>query len=322
MKKAAEAPAEDFITAYTRWDRAVISDAPTASVVFDSFCLFMEHQLLNEQKPVNLGFAKISAVMARKTWDLVVFHKYNCEYLRRRRVNRAGVKFQPMEEYLCESLAKENVTAWDEEKGIFRWTLNIVPTESFTLNCESLEAARKEKSGGLSQYVLSGQDQLKRQIPALYEAFIHFLKEARHPILVLPQSADRSSPLFTGKRRYRTGPKGAKKTHWTAALRPAPNLSGNPVVLGRSMDLGTAQVVATENEGVQSMSYLEQRKKDLRDTGQNMDESKDGSDGDAWLRVLHAVEGEAGRSVLVKPRDSRSDGLEHRVESAAEETKT
>jgi hypothetical protein len=304
----------DFAGEYSRWDRTLIPDSATAMLVWDSFCRFAEHCLLNLNQPVDLGFGRVSAVMARTTWQVQAILKLTRQLaLHNKKKKSPGPGKLDQQTLLCEILTDEDMTAWDESRNIFRWCLAIVPTPAFSQTSIALEQAKRKASSDWEQYVLKGYDQLKRQLPATYEAFRFFYKEARHPIACLPESVTKRANVFlsasnnySSRRRYRTAPKGTA-VNWRH--RDAPKPGGAPIVVGRSVDMGTAKVVAPENESVHDVRDLQPGCENLRNAGPGVDKPPDGGGGSFGLPVSYADEGVVKDELLALPPDRGENGV-------------
>lgn len=297
----------DFTGEYSKWDRTLIPDSATAMLVWDSFCRFAEHCLLNLNQPVDIGFARISAVMARTTWKVQAIQKFMAHLDRH---SRTGVGKLDQQTLLCEILTDEDMTAWDEHRNVFRWCLAIAPLPSFSKTTIALEQAKRKASKDWEEYVLKGYDQLKRQLPSTYEAFKFFYSEARHPIAVLPQSVTKRTKVFLksseGRRRYRTAPKG-KAVNWRH--RDAASPTGTAVVIGKSLDMGTAKVMAPTDESVHDVRDLQQGDENLRDCGQGVVEPVVREGGAGGLPVLDADQIAVESELLAKSPDRGEDGL-------------
>ncbi len=299
----------DFTGEYSKWDRTLIPDAATAMLVWDSFCRFAEHCLLNLNRPVDIGFARVSAVMARTTWQVQAIQKFMFHAARHKRMQHASPGKFDQQTLLCEILTNEDMTAWDEKRNVFRWSLAIAPTGDFSKTSIALEEAKRKASKDWEEYVLKGYDQLKRQLPSTYEAFKFFYTEARHPVIVLPQSVTKRTNVFLSerkRRRYRTAQKGEVKVytnrHGTFPARAS-------VVVGKSLDMGTAKVMAPTDESVHDVRDLQPGDENLRDGRENVGESIDGESGANRLPVSHADESVAESELLALPTDRREDGV-------------
>lgn len=284
-------PPKTFIGEYVKWDKSLIKDEASAALVYDSFCRFMQHWMINENQPVDIGFAKVYALMARINFPVVVYNR--CVD------NQNNVPNKHTQKVICENLTHENMSAWDLQRNSFMWNLFVVPSDSFRSTYRALEEAKKEADRWVRPsrfyYYEHAVDQLRRQLPNAYEVYRTFIKEAQHPFLVLPHS-------------------GQGRRNWDAfgAIRKkvghAPSLLKQPVVIGASLDAGTAQVVATADAEVLPLRDFLQREEDVRQVGASMDEPGR-QDGTTRLPLRDVCEGVDADKLLVSGPSGAHAGL-------------
>lgn len=287
---------EDFITAYSKWDKTMIENTATAKVVWDSLCRYMQHWMLVKEKPIDFGFAKLYALMARKTWDIAIYNKFRMKDGAppvKYRGNQFITAIKENEDYLCKVMTSEDILAWDSKREICRWVLEVAPSKSFEaamIAVEEMRRGSKTQQGYFNEIV----ELLKRQIPTTYELFRHFAKEASIQIPRFPAS-------FTGRERVFKKAAGFKpKKSWhKIPLKPRKPRSvfGSHVCLGAAIEDGSALAMVSENASLSTLPDLQLRCQNVRDAGPGMDQSG-GESGTGGVPVLHAAEGQDGGELL------------------------
>lgn len=300
MWRSPEKPIADdnFIRAYCAWDRSMIGKPALAALVFDSFCRFMQHWLLNKQQPVSLGFAQLFAMQARANWKAAILVKL---------VNRVnGIKgwhktadmpTGELQAKLLEFFMSSRMTALDVKAKCLRWTIDVAPTEEFHRTCQALEE-EKRASGHYFQRV---EDQLKRQVKYAYQILRAHALETSRPMLLLPHDgvperlADLSRKEFT--------------KFLDEAKESPPSDVESPVVLDRSSRVGGLVDVVPADALLSALPDLSARCATVRERGENLAEPEHGDHGVAGLPVRDVREGAPESELLAGGADRGENGL-------------
>ena len=188
----------DFIKAYCGEHYAMIRDPLLAEAVWFSFCRFMMHWLLNENKTVDLVFAKLNAFVLRANWASVAA-KYEKQMFRQGKMFRDQL-YNPDQQSIvdrgvAEYLITSPVSGVRDKIPII--TLDCQVTDKWRDFVVRLEQHRKSFRNGWS-YPWMLAHRMKLQLPRVIEAYASFLKEARTPPFLVPKVIrDR----VTGQRR-------------------------------------------------------------------------------------------------------------------------
>lgn len=209
-----------------------ISDRYKAELIFVSFCKFMLHWLVNEQKPVELGFCTLVPVPLRANWKSLLLTK--------------GVGKKPEE--VGKEVLNGLYTAWRDKprprlgthsnKHIF-WSLEVLPERSWFRATIAFERVRRSVKyrlkGELFRYCRAVTESIRRSIPSLARLYATYVSQVKRPAarLGLEHGLKNKVPQPVGERRgdiFRVAP--ARVVHPAYDLRNSAPIP--PVELGDS----------------------------------------------------------------------------------------
>lgn len=192
-------------------------------------------RLINDQKPVHLGFCRIYAVPYRVNWKQILLQWDRCKFWKNGRKSPDAIASM-QERKVAHSMIEERLTAWNVENFGIEWTLEIVPTTQWHKLVRDAEEAkrvsRKTKGPEINHGYIAGiVDTMKRLLPYSQDVYRDYLERISRPILILDQTVDHETDFrnHLGKRIKRFVPKTKRDKGKTAA--PI-KLSGEPISLG------------------------------------------------------------------------------------------
>lgn len=290
---------EDFVTAYCQHSTSVLKNKNDARFAWASFCKFMMHWMLHLEKPLHLGFARITAVPARSNWLAILHARY---VIALRYVNFSEAKFKK------KHLQHMTMTAFDERTQTIRWSLAL---ESLPLFQSESCKVELERQRGVRKYPVHVSNLLKKHSHRMYEIFKAYLSQAAHPVLRLPQ--------VKFGRAKRNGNKSGDVEAPTIAIDPPQPASG---VFGvdRVLEPGAAGCLESENAFMLEVSDLQPAFENVRNGGNDLDQHENGQERTSRLRLPDVVEGEDARQLLEIRSDGRDDdrtGVANRTEQPA-----
>jgi hypothetical protein len=161
----------------------VLRDPFQAEIVFNSFCKFMLHWMLNKQKSVDLGFCELCPVPYRPNWYQMILEKDLAL--------AAQVKLDGKHEWLSagftslvgrnipEHLLDPKLTFWNVEDKHFYWSIAARPKSLWWRMVKLVERARAGKHRG--GYGIKVGETLKRMLPQSMRLYASFLQQVRLP---------------------------------------------------------------------------------------------------------------------------------------------
>lgn len=246
----------DFVNAYCKTRDAGVRNPILFGYIWSSACNFMLEWLLFHQKPIDLGFATLNAFCARANWQTAVIGRLMARKANHKQENSAEARRRETRKILNQSF----VTAWDNENGVVRWTLDITPEEPFHSAALQFETKRKRvRSRYLAQILrLLKSPQHKDR---MYASHLAFDRQTKSPYAALPHGA---LPGHKGEgEEPGVGPQ------------PPPHWPQTPVVAGAKMEDGSGRAVVSEDACLPKVPALEQLSEDLRHTRKNLDATRE-----------------------------------------------
>jgi hypothetical protein len=198
----------DFIKGYCESEFAVSKDPAVMDVMWISLCKFALHWLVNEEREIDMIFARIIPLAFRKNWSNAAA-KYELRKFREHQIQKSEFLCPNQESIidrgLADYLASDNLTSFDEKTKLPRMCLEILEGREYREATQRREKARRQRWG--IKFWERFFDRLKRQLPVVLEIYEHHLREAKYPYCKTnPKSIGGSS----GKRpRTHTGGKAA-----------------------------------------------------------------------------------------------------------------
>lgn len=239
-------PPDDFITGYCQSPYATIRDPLLADLAWVSFCKWMLHWLMFEQRTVSLIFAELVPLQVRRNWAQVLAKLEQKELPRNRR-------YVPnMEKILGRGVPKlaisDYLIGWAGK--YCEWNLEIRTTSDWDHVVEKFEMERWGKYDGTHWHMV--RQQMIRQLPELLLCYEQYLQKASQPSVQLRKMVKvgrygNMAALASGKKITPFSPFLDRND-----LRAAPDSEGG------SEDL------VSEDEILRSLPALQQNAKDLR----------------------------------------------------------
>jgi hypothetical protein len=176
----------EFIDRYCASPYAAVKDPLMADYIWVSFCKFMLHWLMVENRPVHIGFAELVALQARENWMQVLAktEMEKCPAETRYRPNIDSM----IKRGVAEFAAGDFMVGWNGESCV--WTLNVRTTKDWDSMAVRLERERMKARS--NRYYHSVYDQMLRQLPELLATYRQYLAKAALPALKLFKSVQGS----------------------------------------------------------------------------------------------------------------------------------
>lgn len=245
-------PPSEFVAKYCQSSYATIRDPLMADITWISFCKWMLHWMMVENKTVDILFATLVPLQARVNWQQTLAKLEMKHVPERRRFAAAmkaiiarGIPALAMSPYLLSFNGK-----------YCDWTITVRTNEEWDKMAFRTDRARASRYNGACGYALMVEDQLKRQLPELLLCYEDFLEKAVRPAF---KFFNRSRP-----RGFGWGAGGETKHVWFRPLPPlAPHGDGVSLFSHGHKEGGTENVLS-EAEILRSLPDLQRHAKDLR----------------------------------------------------------
>jgi len=182
-----ESGAPEFIEKYCESGYSVISDPVVATVVWASLQKWMLHWLLNEQKPVDIMFAKLVPLCLRRNWCAAAA---KAEHMQMQRSNKGKRKKKHNEKTflspkisemidrgVADFLVGQYATGYDEKHKICPYLIEVVPNERWIKSVLTVENSKKSTG----RYMDRVNHQMRKQLPDALEIYSQYLQEANFP---------------------------------------------------------------------------------------------------------------------------------------------
>lgn len=247
-------------------------------VIWTTICQYGAKYLIEEKKPIDLGFCKIIPCPYRVNWKSLLQARFP--------------GFWRKEVFLHEGFTKQLhntvLAQYNTEHKICAWGLEVVPGERWRMFANGHEARRRSKLGGIgyAQYWNKAIEKVHRY---LLESFCHWADGVRIPCGQLDDG-----PVFGNRAIGPWVPQGRIRPQ--APLDPT---LGSVVVDPKLPELigpGPTKLVSAEKNHVPSLSDLRTEPRHVRLLGgkrrpkSTMAEPEDGSEGTDGMRLLDAPE--------------------------------
>lgn len=186
--------ASEFVRGYCSDPGALVADPLIAEAIYFSFCRYMLHWLLNEQKEVDLVFAKLNSFLFRSNWKSIAagldpnWKDADPQHIVDRGMGDRFVTFR--------------MTAWNAEQRTLRHTLDCRTTEEWERFSNKVEMERKRRTHQqIGQYQNSVFVRIKRQMQKVIQSYAQYLREAACPHVRVPVIKFFSSGSIKAHRR-------------------------------------------------------------------------------------------------------------------------
>lgn len=155
----------------------------SAEVLWLAFCKHILHWLVNENKPVNLGFCELIPVPLRANWKALLLSKYV-----KGRTKLREVSPRRLTENVAERLLfSPEFTAWRDDKRIY-WTLEVLPLKGWFRAMIARERERRRRlSRRLDMYCYSVRQAIKRALPNVIKLYATYVSQTRRPSAYLTE---------------------------------------------------------------------------------------------------------------------------------------
>lgn len=187
---------DEFFAEYAR--NGIVSDPVKAEVIFVSFCKHMLSWMLNEQRPVQLGFCDLYAVPYRPNWKQLLFQRQQGrKVLPKTVLNRASMN-DMVERGVPDDLIDPKLIFWNKPDAHMYWSIEARPRSMWWRMVKAVELAKKAKRHG-GVYLESVSDTLKRLLPQSMELYASYLQQVSVPWVKLAASVRSRSGSFVRK---------------------------------------------------------------------------------------------------------------------------
>lgn len=253
----------DFVVAYceSRYSMPGLRRPLDFALTWDSIRKHMLNWLLSE-KELDLGFAILNAFPARANWKNCVIGRHVA------RDHNVPIGTSVANKNEIKRMLHQNfVSSWDPDTMLSNWSLDITPTRIFHAVIHEQEKERLHKArGNYYKYAWQILRLLKNHTykGRMYEVILAYSKEAQRPIAKLPHGFVPGSESEGKKPEIVAQP----LTSWLQT----------PVVIGKSMEDGSAYAVVPKDEGMPSVPDIRPEDEDVREPNDDMDSSREGAD--------------------------------------------
>ncbi len=175
----------DTVRAYCAWRGALISDPTIFDALFLNFARFAMERLVNERKPVDLVFAKLVPLVARRNWTQCVMRRDHeiGGALRYSTVTGDMVKRKLLDYMATGYICGVNPGTEDQTAT---WTIDVVLQRPFIKMAQAAERERFRMAGKHKPtYWRSVLNELRAQLPRAIEVYAHHIKQTRTPLVHL-----------------------------------------------------------------------------------------------------------------------------------------
>jgi hypothetical protein len=248
--------ARDFIMGYCAESYALVKDPLIAEAIYFSFCRFMLHWLVNEEKEVDLVFAKLNALLLRRNWASAAAKHEHIQ--RGKNLLLKSSYLNPdlqnmVDRGMAHYFVSSSVTAVDRTNKMALYTLDCRQTDEWDRFTRLVE--KKRKGAACERYNTSLLVRMKRQLKKVMESYAQYLRETSHPNLLVPvHSIDRVTRQF----RIKQCPHELREP-------PGPWDSSDAVHAAEKQSVDCD--VEASDAGVCEVPYIQPPKEDMRDSG-------------------------------------------------------
>lgn len=298
----------DFVAAYCESRDAVVRNANSLAVIWDSLCKFMLEWMVFQNQTVDFGFARMDALCARANWKNVLMGR-----LMAMQANGEARTPEGARRAVRKMMHQSSFTAYDPETRTMRWTLEVTPQKPFNDAVEIGEVKRKRQAYGKYLYqilkLLKGHGQKER----LYEILTAYFTETTRPYAALPHGFEPGGAGEIGN-GGNAGDGGGPEI----PFKPAAKWHATPVVTGHAMGDKTGRAVVPEDALLPTVQDLQCLSQDLRHAGGVVDGAGPNGTGPVGLLMFSAGKKRRRRQLLVKRPDGGDAGVAESSEQPAD----
>jgi hypothetical protein len=220
----------------------VFKTLDAANIMWSIFITVMKDRLINDQKPIPMGFARLYAFPYRVNWVQTVFDhdvvKLKKEYSRGHDVrSKAGIVARGTAHFMTDEI----LTAWNPDLWQIQWTLNVVPTADWDALVTDAETTRKgvrRRAGYLPGIV----DTMRRLLPSALDVYLDYLQRVRLPYVLLYSRLRDRSGRITSQGNARQG-----------CPKPSHSPRNQPICFDPAVETSSETVGECPNSGVRAM---------------------------------------------------------------------
>lgn len=236
-----------------------INNPYKAEVLWMAFCKHALHWLVNEQKPVDMGFCTLFPLPVRANWKSLLLQRH-IEY-------GTELNLSKLIWPIAEEIFDPQFNAWDKRKRHIYWTLEVLPGRAWFRATIRYERARKYRNGRLKgelkKYAGAIKDSIKRSLPQLAKCYAAYLSQIKKPGARLAAELLASGKASQAARRGRCDPVRVPP----AAVVPS-GYDARVQAQVPPVELGDPE---QENSGVRDVSDLRQKAEDVRESNRPSD---------------------------------------------------
>jgi hypothetical protein len=188
--------AEDFVRYVC--NLAGQTDVPAMNLLYNMFCYNAVKWLLQEQKPLNLGFATLYAIPYRANWRGMLHARWpNIAALFRKKAADRDAALEAIGFTTCLYSTELVEMQTDQTIG---WTLEVVPTKSWDKEVLRTETETASKSPTPSSYLYRWSRMIKKRHDHIVHLFAAWLEKASRPLGHLDQDPGGNNPRLVVRR--------------------------------------------------------------------------------------------------------------------------
>lgn len=253
----------NFIEGYCSSPFAIHRDPSIMDTIWASFCKYMLHRFINDEKEISFGFMRLVPILARKHWFNVVAKFEHAQFKKHAIFKSEFLNPDPqsiIDRGVADHMTGVMITSFDPVNNVPRPTIEVVLNEEFFQASLKKELARK-RAWRPQKYWWQYLERLKRQLGLVMELYAENLKEAQHPYCGINKSS------FVGRNRKQPA----------AAIGPTAREASGPwgeadVLFPRVEPAQQSGVVHETNGNVPAVPDLLPQERDVRANGSDVDE--------------------------------------------------
>jgi hypothetical protein len=185
---AIEEESEDAAFIHYVCNRSSIADVNQMKLLYATICHNAVRWLLEENKPLNLGFATINAFPYRANWKAIL-HARHPNSLRILDTENESVRRQIMASHNMDTSFKSEDLIALNKGGTFQWTLDITPSDEFFKTAEAGEQESLAEAKPKQSYIWRLSSIIAKKYEQALLSFHSFVRKASAPLARVDDSA-------------------------------------------------------------------------------------------------------------------------------------
>lgn len=180
---------------------SIINDPVKCEVLWVSFCKVVLSWMLNNQRPVPMGFCDLYAVPMRPNWKQIIFQKQQGRQTAggKAKLNRTQLAESSVNKLIDrgtgDDLLDPKLLFWCKKDEHMYWSIEARPKNMWWRMVKALELAKKKKRRG-GFYLAGIADTMKRLLPQTLDLYASFLQQASLPFIRLASTVRSSGGQF------------------------------------------------------------------------------------------------------------------------------